>query len=651
MSLPADVKLTIHRPSEPHAKQAMIVRMSTEVLNALQANPRMQFSFGPKPGIIIGDTTFPMRAMKENSHHDLYLRAPSAAKPLAPLKLYANITGKFTVERDLNTVQNEIRSATQNMEKSRSERATIILNAPPPDVTQASRKKKNGPPKKPVPRSSVPTRVPSPLPPPSVTPLQRVALIKALASKERGNDELFNMFSSDASPAIPRKTLQTLLDQIAEQHTPANSITLWRLKPRIWTEVRPYEWHDLPKEVTEHIARTARFAFGNLNIPDTDPVWVHVRFRNGETSTITAVSKVDPPKRGLSSKEAKEKKMKPKANPKAEMMIRDQTMPGPSTTPKVEQRMQKEPGSGFKASKTAGVDISLPSSSMRPKPVDPRREVSSTKAVEDKKAITRVKTKAPDDEIEVKDSLKRKKPIDGASAPAQAKRRKTEPPPPMQRDLSLPKKPDVSTTSKPSKADSSLARPSHKSKYESATVPPTRPSLPTSRPPITAPSTSIRSQSESTSTSKAGSHRSSQTSQPKRRDRRSPIYTSSEDEGEPPSRKETPLPTPPSTTSHRQRPPQPINNRPALSATPRTDRDSLRASYKATYRKYLSSYQQLYAQQSKLESLRDGHSDSEVDIEVLSAEETMRLKADFNRWEKELVNIRSMFERGSSKSD
>jgi RNA polymerase II elongation factor ELL len=82
----------------------------------------------------------------------------------------------------------------------------------------------------------------------------------------------------------------------------------------------------------------------------------------------------------------------------------------------------------------------------------------------------------------------------------------------------------------------------------------------------------------------------------------------------------------------------------------------LRKKYNATYLKYLASYQKLFAQQSKLESLltsRDGStiSDSDGDVEVLSPEDTMKLKADHKRYEKELETIRAMFERGESKSD
>jgi len=119
-----------------------------------------------------------------------------------------------------------------------------------------------------------------------------------------------------------------------------------------------------------------------------------------------------------------------------------------------------------------------------------------------------------------------------------------------------------------------------------------------------------------------------------------------------------PLPTPPATTVHPSNRARGSQSSSANKPLP-TDRHSLRKKYNATYLKYLASYQQLFAQQSKLESLlnaRDGStvSDSDGDVEVLSAEDTMKLKADHKRYEKELENIRAMFattERSESKSE
>nr|GAT57630.1 predicted protein [Mycena chlorophos] len=643
MSLPANVKLSLHRPpGEPNGgqKKAMIVRMSAETLDALQSNPRLQFAFTPNPEIIIGDKHFPMRPLKENSQHDLYLRAPSASKPLAPLKLYASITGKFTVERDLGTIQNEIRSSTQNAEKSRQGRTTVMLDAPPPDLSssQNGRKRKVGTAtaasRKPAAR---PAHVPTPIPvvPSSSSPTtipatsaQRTAVVKALALRERLTfDELLRLMpSEDATSRHP--TLQALLDQIGEK-VAGKVPNVWRLKPNSWVEVRPWDWPDLGDNERVVLARTARLVFGNLNIPSSDPVWQHVEYRKtGESAGLLASagpSRSDAaPKRGVSSKEVKEKKLKPKADPKAEIMVRDQTQPiaGPSNV-KPEDRVRRGPGSGFRISKNTDADAPRGMTPLKHKPV---REPppAAPRQVEEKKIV---QPRAKDD-LDARDSLKRKK-LDVDEASVAAKRRKTEP----GRDLSLPKKPEPPAPApRPSKVETPPTRDprtSLKSKSDPAAAP-SRSSLPSRAAPAT--STAGRSHSESTTTVRSNH------GQTKRRDRPSPVYTSSEDEADvPPPRKEAPLPTPPST------------RRPLL----HTDRDGLRASYKATYRKYLSSYQQLYAQQSKLESLlsdRDGRSDSEADIEVLTPEETMKLKADYKRWERELVNIRSMFER-DSKSD
>jgi RNA polymerase II elongation factor ELL len=55
MSLPGGVKLSVQGHSRPgdtlHSvpKQAMLVRMTAETLDALQATPTMEFAFGSEP--------------------------------------------------------------------------------------------------------------------------------------------------------------------------------------------------------------------------------------------------------------------------------------------------------------------------------------------------------------------------------------------------------------------------------------------------------------------------------------------------------------------------------------------------------------------------------------------------------------------------
>jgi len=85
-----------------------------------------------------------MQPYEENSPHEIYLRASSAAKPMAPLKLYANVTGKFNVQRDLEKVQDEIRDRTLEAKQKRAERTTIMLDTPL-DLSVPKSKKRKAP--------------------------------------------------------------------------------------------------------------------------------------------------------------------------------------------------------------------------------------------------------------------------------------------------------------------------------------------------------------------------------------------------------------------------------------------------------------------------------------------------------------------------
>ncbi|KAJ6499398.1 hypothetical protein C8R45DRAFT_1211163 [Mycena sanguinolenta] len=763
MSLPTNVKLSVQGHSRPGdtsqsaPKQAMIVRMTAETLDALQANPRMEFTFGPEPGISIGDAFFPMRPVKENYPHDLYLRASSAAKPMAPLKLYANITGKFTVERDLAQVQDIIRTTTLAAEKKKNTRGITRLDGPPTDLATSQnaikKKKPSGkaqstnaaPFMKPItqPRASTSASTRAPSPHPGAPSPLRTAVIKALALGERSFDELVRLAHIENDVEKGKRKLVELLNQIAEHpKSSKSSSSQWCLRPATWVEVRPYEWSDLTEQEKVQVARTARVTFSNLHIPESDPVWAHVQFRQNVESSMLALgsasSKASPadraagrsdvPKRGVSSKEAKERKMKPKPDPKAEISMRDESrpasrlsntgaakdkevsgLPGPSAAKAAASR--KVPGSGFRISKVPSPDSQTPPASAVPasnpvpraRPVDvrttrepPRPSLPAKPAppipppVQEKKPAqarikkikdaSQMKDAGPTvesrererGEIPEKEPLKRKKVSQDAYESdalvgSVAKRRKTDgmvsTSTPRDRDLSLPRKPETSSSAsrslppKTKREPSPLpsARPQQKAKTsaDSSSLPPSRSSL-SNRP--TAGSSHVHAESHSSSKNSSQSHRSS-SSLAKRRERRSPIYTSSEDEGG--SRDESmPLPTPPAATVH---PSNRVRNSQSSHASRPlpTDRIGLRKRYNATYLKYLASYQQLYAQQTKLENLLSSRdqstvSDSDEDVEVLSPEDTMKLKADHKRYEKELESIRAIFsatERGELKSD
>jgi RNA polymerase II elongation factor ELL len=126
----------------------------------------------------------------------------------------------------------------------------------------------------------------------------------------------------------------------------------YRLKPVSWKEARPYEWSGLSESERKSIARAATVAFQNLNIPESDPIWNHVRYRsptslNPSTSSDRSKSSASNPaedrikkevvaKRGISSsRDTKDKKPKPKADSKAEIMMKDESKPTRAPPPEV----------------------------------------------------------------------------------------------------------------------------------------------------------------------------------------------------------------------------------------------------------------------------------------------------------------------------
>lgn len=86
-----------------------------------------------------------MKVTKENVASELYLKTSTAAKPNMPLKLYANITAKSTIERELGEELSErIRGERTAAEKQKNERKVIVLDkVPAVTVTKTSVTKKS----------------------------------------------------------------------------------------------------------------------------------------------------------------------------------------------------------------------------------------------------------------------------------------------------------------------------------------------------------------------------------------------------------------------------------------------------------------------------------------------------------------------------
>ncbi|KAL6305214.1 hypothetical protein BKA93DRAFT_237617 [Sparassis latifolia] len=154
MPLPESGTLSLQCPRPGEAtyskpRQAMLLRMSQETLEALEGYPKqpeVEIELGANPGLYIGGVFFPMRLLKEDCPNELFLRtAPNSksthSKPTTPLKLYANVTGKGSINPQLgNKVHEKIRESTLMAEKQRTERKTILLEVPP-DMPKPKKRK------------------------------------------------------------------------------------------------------------------------------------------------------------------------------------------------------------------------------------------------------------------------------------------------------------------------------------------------------------------------------------------------------------------------------------------------------------------------------------------------------------------------------
>ena len=83
-----------------------------------------------------------MRFNREKDNHELFIRTTTAVRPNAPLKLNANVVGKFNVEHLLDRVSKQLQESTAAAAKQKTERKTIMLSTPPVTTTTKGGKKK-----------------------------------------------------------------------------------------------------------------------------------------------------------------------------------------------------------------------------------------------------------------------------------------------------------------------------------------------------------------------------------------------------------------------------------------------------------------------------------------------------------------------------
>lgn len=198
--------------------------------------------------------------------------------------------------------------------------------------------------------------------------------------------------------------------------------------------------------------------------------------------------------------------------------------------------------------------------------------------------------------------------------------------------------------------DAGLSGPK-KPAYEPSPVPRLKIKKEPSPPQASAP-TQERRATASTSGSTHRSERPSKASGSAKPRRRSPIYTSSEDEGEiPQPRKRNPSPPPISDRSISSDQP-PTERTPRHHRTPRaaypppTDHAALRALYQSQYTDYLGTFSKIVAQKRKIEAMLNG--DSEAEVDVMDPDDLVKLTTEHKSLKSELENIHDIYTKGTT---
>ena len=467
------------------------------------------------------------------------------------------------------------------------------------------------------------------------------------------------------------------------------------------------------------MARSARHAFQELGVPESDPAWDHIR-SSAETNlrkpqgsafdSVGLVSEGNTPKRGVSSQEVREKKakQKQKLNSRAEIMMKDESLKvnsrlsqagirdGETTQMKGTQGTSRESlttcrNQGGLSQKSAkyglkradgeipqtastkpqnvrsltqedesslvsklpvsdreGKNLSLEIVRRRrdkgPEPSDSEREGRHLQSdmekarvgreegtrIDHRPSMSKRKTATRDDSeyLDVKSLLQKRRKTEPSLHPRDEKpmglTHKANVEPRTQLNTTIK---DLSTIKKRKDSPSVPSKNAHpKAKIPSDMVSSNPPPLNDEGPRVRHGSTKIR--------------------------RRSPIYTSSEDEEIPVSNRvssHSSSLTTPSTMSHLHLPLNPGSRTASRSVT--ANHTALRERYSTAYVDYLTSLQKLVMQRRKVDQMLrtsdsgsvDSVTDSDSEVGLLHPEELARLAADHRKRHEELVSIQHLF--------
>jgi len=165
-----------------------------------------------------------MRYSEENTQNDLYLRTSSANKKNAPLKLFANVVGKFSVERELDDpVRDKVRESTQDAANQRNSRTTVFIEKPPDLPSTSGKKRKDASMfRKPLRPSDKPKPAPVPvlgnkLPPVTNLSPHRKHIVRLLAISDRTAEDIMNNLNASEGTPPSRREVQDLLEQVGHR--------------------------------------------------------------------------------------------------------------------------------------------------------------------------------------------------------------------------------------------------------------------------------------------------------------------------------------------------------------------------------------------------------------------------------------------------
>lgn len=174
-------------------------------------------------GFYLDGTSFAIQQSQEEKCHDLYVWAPTAAKPNVPLRLNATISRNILVEQDLENVRKRIRQTAKDAAEQHSQRRTQLIDVPP-DNPEPKRKK--DPKRKPAPPRSQDrlqvsvfsaVRPKSPAPPPisqEVSDQLRYKIVHDVALRHPTPEDVVKHVGGENCTTSQRQTILQIFEEV-----------------------------------------------------------------------------------------------------------------------------------------------------------------------------------------------------------------------------------------------------------------------------------------------------------------------------------------------------------------------------------------------------------------------------------------------------